>query len=157
MFRHDYLIVRKPELSWSLRVESSIGILRLIAIGDRAWIAEEGRAFESRSVSDAERRAAGYDLQGILTSYADPVLSSALRFVVREQKNGVDADRYRADAPALQPVRPRVLATALLDVWIAAPGYLVALEAVGVRNTDTDVRIDVRSVNDPGNRVLPPQ
>jgi hypothetical protein len=54
-------------------------------------------------------------------------------------------------------VRPQALATASLDVWIAARGYLVALAAVGVTNTDTDVRIDIRAVDDPANRVVPPQ
>ena len=59
---------------------------------------------------------------------SDPALSAALSFVARERKNGVDTEHYRADAAALRRVRPAVLSTASLDVWIAAAGYLSALE-----------------------------
>jgi hypothetical protein len=140
-----------------LRVESSSGVLQLIAIENAAWIAETGQRFESISPRQADSRAAGYDVPGIMGAYSDPALSAALSFVARERKNGVDAEHYRADAAALRRVRPAVLSTASLDVWIAAAGYLSALEAIGVKSPDTDARIDVHAVNDPANVVRPPQ
>jgi hypothetical protein len=155
-FRHEYLVVR-PQSGWSLRVESSSGVLQLIAIGNAAWIAETGQRLESISPRQADSRAAGYDVPGIMAAYTDPALSAALSFVARERKNGVDAEHFRADAAALRRVRPAVLSTASLDVWIAAAGYLSALEAIGVQSSDTDARVDVHAVNDPANIVRPPQ
>ena len=155
-FRHEYLVVR-PQSSWSLRVESSSGVLQLIAIENAAWIAETGQRFESISPRQADSRAAGYDVPGMMGAYSDPALSAALSFVARERKNGVDVEHYRADAAALRRVRPAVLSTASLDVWIAAAGYLSALEAIGVKSSDTDARIDVHAVNDPANVVRPPR
>jgi len=155
-FRHDYVVVR-PQSGWSLRVESSSGVLQLIAIGNSAWIAETGQRFVSIPRRQADSRAAGYDVPGIMASYTDAALSASLSLVGRERKNGVDVEHFRADAAALRRWRPGVLSTASLDVWIGSAGYLSALEAIGVKSADTDARVDVHAVNDPANIVRPPQ
>ncbi len=156
MFRHEHVVVRRPEPSWSLRVESASGVTQVVVIGDRAWIAEEGRGFQPATRVEADSRAAAYDLPGILRPFSDPALSGILGFAGRERKHGFETLRYRADASAIRQARPAARANASLDVWIAVSGRLAALEALGVVNSDTDVRVDVPAVDDPNIRIQPP-
>jgi hypothetical protein len=167
-------VVLKPERAMNFTVsglgggETGSADMSYVVIGDRLWMSVGGQAMELPAGS-AEEMMKSFDALApdkvFSTSFVG--YASGLQQVGIETKNGVRAVHYRFDQQALQGLAQLHGATSAsdwsADIWIATDGnYLVSAVQKGKVTSaavasDYLVSIDITNINDPANKVEPPQ
>jgi hypothetical protein len=116
-------------------------------------MAQGGGALAAVPETMASGLFAAFDPTLLLATFATPQWVQSAQNVGKEQKNGVDATHYHIDSTTAVGGFTGVPAGAMVDLWVADDGYLVAFESKGLGN---DMSIEVTNVNDPANKVDTP-
>jgi hypothetical protein len=145
-------VVTKPTPARSITVS---GGAKVVTIGDKAWVATDGKTFQSVPSSVVTTMIGAFDPNLMLGVFGGPALTQKATDMGVEQKNGVSAHHFHVDAPSLPASSASIPPNAAVDIWVADQGYLVALETSGFSGNEA-LKIETTNVNDPANTVTAP-
>lgn len=143
-------VVTKPVLSRDVTTDDGT---RIVVIGDEAWIGQ-GDTLTPAPAEMATPMLAAFDPVLLLGAFASPGAMIGATEVGTEEKNGVQARRYRVDANSMVGAMASMPPGSAIEMWIADAGYLVSLSVSGVG--ERAFTMDVTNVNDPSNVVERP-
>jgi hypothetical protein len=150
-------VIAKPEKA----ADISIGTLRIIEVGGQQYMDLGSGTFISTPVTGTSM-ADSFSPAEMFSSVVDASTARDFDKVGTENKNGVSADHYTANAAALAEFGKMTDVTAdnwTADLWIATDGgYPVSMAIVG-KNAGTvvyEILFDITNVNDPANKVTAP-
>jgi hypothetical protein len=145
------VVVTKPVLARDLTIK---GGTRIVVIGSDAWISQAGAAFTKVPESMATSLFAAFDPTLLVGAFSGAEWAQSSLDQGVEQKNGVSAHHYHIDSTTLVGGFTGLPAGAVIDVWIAEDGYLVAFESTGTQGGAYSIQ--VTGVDDPANTVETP-
>lgn len=150
----DTLVIRNPSPAQHLTITSGGATQEFIIIGAEGWIKDGAGPFVPGPTSMIQTLTSAFDPMLLLGTFNSFAIGAAE--VGTEQKNGVQARHYRIDESTLPPTAEPIPAGAMIDIWVAGAGYLVALEVANFEGPGTQLSIQVTNINDPSNKVEPP-
>jgi len=145
-------VVTKPTPARSITVS---GGAKVVTIGDKAWLATDGKTFQSVPSSVVTTMLGAFDPNLMLGAFGGPALTQNATDMGVEQKNGVSAHHFHVDATSLPASSASIPPNAAVDIWVADQGYLVALETSGFGGNEA-LKIETTNVNDAANTVTAP-
>jgi hypothetical protein len=145
------VVVTKPTIARRV----TFGDTTIIVIGTDTWISEDGVKFEKAPSELAAGMLQAFDPALYLAAFSGPQWAQSSLAIGTEEKNGVSATHYRIDTSTLIGGLAGVPDGAAIDIWVADSGILVAFEATGL-DDQGDFSIQVTNIDDPANKVEPP-
>ncbi len=127
------MVVTKPVLARDLTIK---GGTRIVVIGSDAWISQGGAPLTKVPESMATSLFAAFDPTLLVGAFSGAGWAQSSLDKGVEQKNGVSAHHYHIDSTTLAGGFTGLPAGAVVDVWIAEDGYLVAFESSGTQGGD---------------------
>ena len=91
-------VVTKPTPARSITVS---GGAKVVTIGDKAWVATDGKTFQSVPSSVVTTMIGAFDPNLMLGAFGGPALTQKATDMGVEQKNGVSAHHFHVDAASL--------------------------------------------------------
>jgi hypothetical protein len=143
-------VVTKPVLSRDYTLKDGTHI---IVIGDQAWLGKGSATPQAVPGAMASGLFAMFDPTLLVGAFSGPAVAAGSTSLGKETKNGVEATHYHVDESTANGLAA-IPSGATIDLWIADPGYLVALEAAGFPNGQ--FTIEVTDVDNPANKVVAP-
>ena len=145
-------VVTKPTPARSITVS---GGAKIVTIGDKAWLATDGKTFQSVGSSVVTTMIGAFDPNLMLGVFGGPALTQNATDMGVEQKNGVSAHHFHVDATSLPASQASIPPNAAVDIWVADEGFLVALETSGFSGNQA-LKIETTNVNDTADTVTAP-
>ena len=142
-------VVREP-------VEASdvtMGDVRIIVIGDEAWLDAGTGTFQSVPVATVGGMTNAFSPIMLFGAVGQMGALQGVNDLGVESKNGVQARHFRVDS-STPIVGPSIPSDAVIDIWVAEEGYLVSYAASGLGGGD--MSLDLTNINDPSNTVEAP-
>jgi hypothetical protein len=152
----EAVIVREPELAQHITSTAGTVTTEIIVIGDQAWVGTAG-IFQSVPVATVGSLASAFDPALMLGQVTQPGMEQALQAVGEEERNGVQTTHYRIDENSPGSGLMSFPPGGVFDLWVAEEGYLVAMEATGLSDAMTSLKMDVTDINSPTNVVEAPE
>jgi len=149
--KYKAVVVTKPVLARDITID---GNTRVVIVGSDTWIGQGGAPLTKVPEAMATSLFAAFDPSLIVGAFSGPGWAQSSLDQGVEQKNGVSAHHYHIDSTTLAGGFTGLPAGAVVDVWIAEDGYLVAFESTGTQGGDYS--IEVTGVDDPANKVDTP-
>lgn len=143
-------VVTRPVLSRDVTTDDGT---RIVVIGDEAWIGQ-GDVLQPAPPEMATPMLAAFDPMLLMGAFASPGAMVGATEVGTEEKNGVQARRFRVDADSMVGAMASMPPGSAIEMWVADAGYLVSLSVSGTG--EGAFTMDVTNVNDPSNVVERP-
>lgn len=143
-------VVTRPVLSRDVTTEDGT---RIVVIGDEAWIGQ-GDVLQPAPPEMATPMLAAFDPMLLMGAFATPGALTGATEVGTEEKNGVQARRFRVDADSMVGAMASMPPGSAIEMWVADAGYLVSLSVSGAG--EGAFTMDVTNVNDASNAVERP-
>ncbi len=145
------VVVTKPTIARRVEFANTT----IIVIGTDTWISEDGVTFTKAPSELATGMLQAFDPALYLAAFSGPQWAQSSLAIGTEDKNGVSTTHYRIDTSTLIGGIAGVPDGAAIDLWIAESGILVAFETTGF-DDEGDFSIQVTNIDDPANKVEPP-
>jgi hypothetical protein len=150
--QYSGVVVTKPVLAREVTIA---GGTKILVIGQEAWMSQGGAPYEKAPDQLVSTMLAGFDPTLMVGMFSGPQWAQSSLEVGKEQKNGVNATHYKIDSSTLAGGFTGLPPGAVINLWIADEGYLVAWESTGFAGTQ-NFGIQVTNVDDPANKVERP-
>jgi len=150
--RYSGVVVTKPVLAREVTIA---GGTKILVIGQEAWMSQGGAPYQKAPDQLVSSMLAGFDPTLMVGMFSGPQWAQSSLDVGKEQKNGANATHYKIDSSTLAGGFTGLPPGAVINLWIADEGYLVAWESTGFAGAQ-NFSIQVTNVDDPANKVERP-